>query len=138
MYFVENTLRVTINSILSIEIGKNWWDVAVDFNIRTKVERFKSQYKGSKLPTIGRHGLYFIGLGDLNEIVRANANLIQPIVPDIQDWIVRIEQLRLPRNYVAHMNHPSNAALELIDALYRDAGHLLGWLVKNNITALVP
>jgi hypothetical protein len=30
LYAIENTLRVVVNSVLTLQIGTHWWSVAVD------------------------------------------------------------------------------------------------------------
>lgn len=62
----------------------------------------------------------------------ANSNLFLPLIPDIDQWMARIEQIRLPRNVVAHMNWPSQTDRQRIDVFYNDvrslAAHLGGTL----------
>jgi|SRR5579859_6245542 len=44
LYAIENTMRVVIHSILTVQVGPNWWGVAVDPKTVTKATRFRSSY----------------------------------------------------------------------------------------------
>lgn len=121
LYVVENLMRVIIHSVLNAQIGSSWWSVAVGPRLQNKAQRFRTNY--TKQPwhsSPGSHDIYYIDLSDLNEIVRANSNLFLPIISDIDQWMARIEQLRLPRNVVAHMNWPSQTDRKRIEVLYQD------------------
>jgi hypothetical protein len=140
LYTIENIFRVVINTILSIEIPfpNDWWQIAVDSEIRGKAERFQKNYL--KRPWHGKpgtHGIYYIDLKDLNEILRANANLFDPVIPDLDRWMVGVEELRLPRNVVAHMNFPSKTDIRRIDVFYDDCLILLT-LVQEKTILKIP
>ncbi len=139
LYSIENIFRIVIHSILSVQIsGADWWDIAVDKDIRGKAERFKNNYlKKSWHGKPGSHNIYYIDLKDLNEIIRANANLFDPVVPNLDKWMVGIEELRLPRNVVAHMNFPSDTDMKRIDVFYDDCLNLMT-IVQSKISLLVP
>jgi hypothetical protein len=99
--------------------------------LQKKAQRFRSTYTSSPWRSSpGKHDIYFIDLADLNEIIRANSNLFLPLIPDVDQWMARIEQIRLPRNVVAHMNWPNQTDRQRIDVFYNDvrslAGHLVG------------
>ena len=140
LYTIENIFRVVINTILSVEIPlpDDWWQIAVDRDIRGKAERFQKNYlKKSWHGKPGAHGIYYIDLKDLNEILRANANLFDPVIPDLDKWMLGVEELRLPRNVVAHMNFPSKTDIKRIDVFYEDCLNLLT-LVQGKITLKIP
>lgn len=140
LYTIENVFRVVIHSVLSVQIPKpdDWWYIAVDVNIREKAKRFQKSYlKKSWHGKPGTHGIYYIDLKDLNEILRANANLFDPVIPDLDKWILGIEELRLPRNVVAHMNFPSKTDMKRIDVFYDDCLHLVT-LVQAKLTLNIP
>ena len=140
LYTIENIFRVVINTILSVQIPlpDDWWQIAVDRDIRGKAERFQKNYlKKSWHGKPGAHGIYYIDLKDLNEILRANANLFDPVIPDLDKWMLGVEELRLPRNVVAHMNFPSKTDIKRIDVFYEDCLSLLT-LVQGKITLKIP
>lgn len=129
LYAIENVIRVIVHSVLSIQIEPNWWPRAVDTRIQTKAERYRANYTASPWHSSpGVHGIYFIDLADLNEIVRANSNHFLPIIPDVDQWMARIEQVRLPRNVVAHMNWPNKTDRRRIDVFYDDVRTLAAHL----------
>jgi len=129
LYYIENAFRVIINSVLSVQIGPDWWDTAVDEKIRKDAERFKRDYLSRPWHAApGSHGIYYVHLRDLVEIMRANSNLFLLIIPEIDQWMARIEQLRLPRNIVGHMNYPSHIDRQRINVIYADCRELVEWL----------
>jgi hypothetical protein len=126
LYFIENIFRVIINSVLSVQIGPDWWLTAVDPKIQARAENFKKDYLTRPWHTMpGSHGIYYVHLRDLNEIMRANSNLFLPIIPEIDAWIARIEQLRLPRNIVGHMNFPNQNDRKRVDVFCSDCESLV-------------
>lgn len=139
LYTIENLFRVLIHSVLSAQIGSNWWATAVDQRIQDQAARFRKSYLRRPWHTSpGSHEIYYTHLTDLNEIMRANINLLLPVVPDIDQWIARVEQIRLPRNIVGHMNYPNHIDRQRIDVLYSDTGALIAHLRETGLTLLVP
>jgi hypothetical protein len=138
LYAIENIVRTIIHSVLSVQIGPDWWPVAVDPRIQKDVRRFRNQY--ARRPwhgTPGTHDIYYAGLADLGEIMRANTNLFVPVIPDIVQWVARIEQMRLPRNIVGHMNWPIHADRTRIDVFYSDVQALAAQLAAQGITLTI-
>ena len=131
LYLIENVVRILIYSVLNAQIGSNWWITAVSLKLRKKVENRQKNYLQSPWHSSpGNHELYYIDITDLNEIIRVNSHLFLPIVPDIDQWISRIEQIRLPRNVVAHMNWPNSTDRGRIDVFYADFLQLIQHLTK--------
>ncbi len=121
LYAIENVMRIIIHSVLSAQIGPNWWPMAVDITLQGKATRFKANYDAQPWHSSpGNHDIYYLDLADLNEIVRANSNLFLPLIPEIDQWVARIEQVRLPRNVVAHMNWPHQTDRSRIEVVYAD------------------
>ncbi len=138
LYAIENIFRVLIHSVLSAQIKPDWWTYAVDATIQDKAKRFKVSYtKKSWHGKPGLHDIYYLDLKDLNEIIRANAHLFDPVVPSLDRWMVLIEDLRLPRNVVAHMNFPTATDISRIDVCFNDCSTLLP-LVQKKIALIIP
>ncbi|MGH7595566.1 MAG: hypothetical protein ACREOI_04400 [bacterium] len=138
LYAIENFFRIIIHSILSMNISTDWWNAVVNKKIREKAERFQQNYvekfwHGKP----GAHGIYYIDLRDLNEIIRANAILFDLVIPDLDKWMLGIEELRLPRNVVAHMNFPSSTDKKRIDVFYEDCLTLVA-LVESKVELKIP
>jgi hypothetical protein len=139
LYAVENVLRVIVHSVLTGQIGPNWWSVAVSSSVQKQAQRWRSSY--ARRPwhgTPGAHDIYYTTLSDLNEIIRANSHLFLPIITDIDQWVARIEQIRLPRNIVGHMNWPSRTDRQRIDVFYSDLHALANHLVSSGLTLAIP
>jgi len=139
LYAVENILRTFIHSALSVQIKPQWWDIAVDEGIRKNAERFKQQYlqKPQHTPA-GGHPIYFVFLSDLNKIIPANSNLLLPLVPDIDHWAARIEEIRIPRNLVGHMNFPNEPDRARIDQMHADIPRLISHLEQRGLPVRIP
>ncbi len=139
LYAVENLLRLVIHSILSMQISPGWWNVAVDPRVRKRAQDFRRQYLRRPWHTVpGSHDIYFVFLSDLNNIVRANSNLFLPVLPDIDQMMVKIEGVRLPRNIVGHMNFPNRPDRQRIDAIYNDFTSLVAHLQNSGIAMNIP
>ena len=119
--FLENVFRILINSILTVSQGPDWWQLAVkdDPERRRAISRpiFKKAWRSNSI----KHGLYCVGLSDLSEIMRANADFIREVIP-VDDWLINIEALEYQK-YVAHMNYPNVTDLDLIEKLYNLSRH---------------
>jgi hypothetical protein len=139
LYAIENLLRVLVNSILAAQIGKDWWDLAVDPAIINSVARRKKDYEQSPWHSSpGGHNIYFAFLSDLGKIMLSNSHLFLPNVSNTDAWIARIEQVRVPRNVVGHMNWPSSIDRKRIDVFHADIHMLLGHLSKQGYPLKIP
>lgn len=139
LYAIENLLRVVIHSVLSLQIDAEWWDKAVDPKTREKAEKVRKDYLRAPLhATPGGHDIYYVFLPDLNRIILANSNLFLPVVPDIDQWVVKIESVRLPRNVVAHMNFPNEYDRHAIDRIYGEFGSLVARLQSSGVGIHIP
>jgi len=140
LYSVENMFRVIVHSVLSVQISSDWWDTATDELVRKKAKKYKEKYLIRPWYTNqGSHDIYYIDLFDLEEIMRVNLHLFDVIIEDADQWIVKIEGVRLPRNIIAHMNFPSSNDANRIDVLYNDTINLFKYIQKNtNFSLQIP
>jgi len=143
LYAVENTLRVVIASVLTIQIGPHWWTVVSDpkliNNIQNNIQRFRAQYASKPRHAVpGNHDIYFAYLSDLNKIIGTQANQFRPVIPDIDRWRVALDGIRLPRNLVGHMNFPNYYDRERITKIYQRLPILLEQLHNRGIPILIP
>lgn len=139
LYAIENLLRLIIHSVLSAQISSNWWNLAVDPTVQQRAEKTRLQYvQRPQHTTPGGHDIYYVFLTDLNKILRANSNLFLPVIPDTDNWIVKLESVRLPRNVVGHMNFPNQFDRTLIDDIYSDMNTLVLQLEKSGLTIEIP
>lgn len=139
LYAIENLLRVLVHSVLTAQAGANWWIVAVDPKLQQRVaDRMKGYASRPWHSTPGKHDVYYTFLSDLSKIITANSHLFKPIIPDIDQWIARIEQVRLPRNIVGHMNWPTTTDRQRIDVCHADLQQLVQHLASQGVTLSVP
>jgi hypothetical protein len=140
LYAIENLVRIIVHSILMAQIGVHWWFTAVDPAIQGQVRsRIASYDKQPWHSTPGKHEVYYIFLSDLNKIIAPNSHLFKPHVQDIDQWIARIEQIRIPRNIVGHMNWLSTVDRKRIDVFYADLQHLVARLATDpRLTLTIP
>ncbi len=139
LYESENIIRVVVNSVLLVQIGPDWWGQAVDQRIREQADRFRQRYMSRPWHTPqGDHGIYYVFLADLAEILRANSGLFLAFVPDIDQWIAKIESINLPRNVVGHMNFLTPNDRTRIALFQDDVAHLPGLLQTAAVPVVVP
>jgi hypothetical protein len=139
LYAIENTIRIVIHSVLTVQIHLNWWTVAVDPKVVGNVQRFRKSYVAKpQNASPGAHDIYLVFLSDLTEIIRANSHLFSIVVPTTDQWIVTLEGIRLPRNLVGHMNFPNTFDRNAIDAAYAQLPSLLGHLTAHPIPIIIP
>jgi len=138
LYAIENIVRVVIHSVLSGQITTgSWWNTAVSPPLQKKAANFRTRYvKKPWHSSPGNHDIYYLDLLDLNEIIRPNSNLFLPVIPDIDQWMAKIEQIQLPRNVVAHMNWPNPTDRMRIDVLYQDIQQLATSLARSGLLPL--
>ena len=139
LYAIENLMRLLVHSVLSAQISPAWWAVAVDPKTDQKVQWVKRDYaKQPSRSSPGAHDIYYLFLPDLHKIVLANSHLFRPLIPDIDQWVLRMEDIRLPRNIVGHMNWLNTADEQLIDALYSDLRALIRKLSRSGMSISIP
>lgn len=139
LYAIENLLRVLVHSVLTAQAGANWWTVTVEPKLRRRVaDRMKEYASRPWHSTPGKHDVYYTFLSDLSKIITVNSHLFKPIIPDIDQWVARIEQVRLPRNIVGHMNWPSTTDRQRIDVCHADLQQLVQQLASQGVTLNVP
>jgi hypothetical protein len=139
LYAAENALRVVVNSVLVVQSGPDWWLTSVDPRLQAQATTFATRHAAKPwYSTPGPHGLYYLFLSDLAEIVRANLNLFLPLVPDINLWLFKIEDVRLPRNVVCHMNFPTTVDQQRIAVFYNDVRRLVSQLASEGLAMKVP
>ena len=141
LYAIENTIRIVLHSVLSVQLDPNWWSLAVDARIVGNAQRFRRNYAANPhSASPGTHDIHLTFLSDLTEIMRANSHLISPVVPATSQWILALEGIRVPRNLVGHMNFPNAYDRRAIDAAYAQLPALLAQLSAspNPIPVIIP
>jgi len=136
---IENLVRVVVHSVLSVQINPNWWGIAVDPNTDNKVLRVMKDYASQPWHSSpGKHKIYYLFLPDLVKVISINSNLFRPLISNIDSWIARLEQIRLSRNMVGHMNWLDLPDETEIDNTYRDLKVMVKDLSRAGITLIIP
>ncbi len=139
LYALENTVRIVINSVLSLQVGQQWWTTAVAPPVVHKAQKRRTRYAAKpQHASPGVHDIYLIDLFDLTEILRVNSHLFLPVIPETNQWLATLELIRLPRNLVGHMNFPNAFDRNAIDNAYRQLPDLVSRLTGQNIPMAVP
>ena len=88
LYAIENTLRVVINSVLSVQVAPNWWPLAADPRHIQNAIRFRAQYAAKpQHASPGRHDIYLVFLTDLTQIIRIHSHHFRPVIPEgVKGW----------------------------------------------------
>jgi hypothetical protein len=139
LYAIENTLRIVINSVLTAQVGANWWIVAVDPGIVARTSRFRAHYTAKpRNASPGFEDIYLLFLSDLTNILRQNSHLFLPVIADTNNWISTLEAIRVPRNLVGHMNFPNAFDKAAIDSAYLQLPSLIGQVTNYGLPIIVP
>jgi hypothetical protein len=139
LYAVENLLRVFVHSVLTAELEPDdWWTLTASQKMKESVASKKADYASQPHHSKpGKHDIYYILLSELTKIITIHRNLFEPVVGNFDALILRLEDIRLPRNIVGHANWPSKEDRALIGSLHKELQLLLGRLPKE-IEILVP
>lgn len=139
LYVVENSFRIVIHSVLRVQIGHNWWQNVADADTLRNVRRVRRNHVANPHHTSpGTHDIYCVFLPDLTKIMRVSSHHFRPIIPDIDQWVFRLDGIRLPRNIAGHMNWLNAADQQLINRLYVDVKGLMRFLSKSVVPIAIP
>lgn len=132
LYAIENLVRILVHSVLTAQLGPNWWAVAADPQLQKDVVKRMASYGNRPWhSTPGKHEVYYIYLSDLTKILTSNSAQFLPLIPDVDQWTARLEQIRLPRNIVGHMNWLTVVDRNRIDVCLADIEQLVAKLASN-------
>ena len=139
LFSVENMVRVLVHSVLLSQLGQNWWSLAVDPGTKGRVVNRRQDYAAEPHHSApGTHDIYYLLLSELTRILLVNSNLFLPVIPDVHQWVARLEAIRLPRNVVGHMNWLHANDIQEIDGLYRDLRALLQSFPRQGVNLVIP
>lgn len=141
LFVIENLVRVVVHSILTVQVAPapNWWVVAVDPRLQQRVRKRQAQYPRQPWHSLpGTHEIYYTLWPGLCKIMAENSHLFRPIVQDIDQWVTRIEQVRIPRNIVGHGNWLVSADRQRIDMFLADLEQLVRHLPFRGIGLTIP
>lgn len=105
VYVLENSVRNLISHVMTARHSDKWWDQKVGWtikkNVQTRIEKEdKNRWHGKR----GAHPIFYTDIEDLKSIIITNWSDFKDIFPN-QQWVtVRIDEIGMSRNVVAHNN----------------------------------
>lgn len=125
LFIVENSIRELISLRLSKQ-GSNWWDKVVPVNVKNNVNRtMKKETRYPYRDKRGNHPLSFANFADLKKIIMANQPEFQNEILDFNWFEVRMDEIYMVRNNIAHCVHLSADDMLRINLFFRDWARLL-------------
>lgn len=142
LYAIENTIRIIIHSILSVQWNEtpDWW-ISLAGEAKKNAQKNINRYLPTETRIFsrpGKHPIYFIDIKDLNEIIRVNSAYFLKIIPNLDKFMLDIENIRIPRNIIAHMNFPNRTDLNRINVFYDDLQIILDIIKEKKIELKIP
>jgi hypothetical protein len=138
LYAIENLMRIIIHSVLTVQIGKDWWNVVADPDLKKDIAQMMRSYANRPWHSRpGKHEVYYIYLSTLTKIMTSNSAQFQPHIPDVDAWTAQLEQIRRPRNIVGHMNWLTDVDRQRIDVCHADVRQLVAKLAASATVPLI-
>lgn len=105
LYISENILRAVIHSVLSVQVGRDWWNQVVDKGIHGTANVVRNRYMTAPTPrSPGRHDIYCVYLSNLGKILFDAKGYFYHLFPQIERVVISVERVLLPRNLIGHMH----------------------------------
>jgi hypothetical protein len=120
LYCVENSLRLFIDKVLTMELGVNYFSViTVPSNVKKSIQVRKDlEVKNRWIGLRGDQELFYLDFKELANIITANWETFKEYFPD-QHWLnVKIEELGNCRNLIAHNSFISDMERDVIRLNY--------------------
>lgn len=129
LHSFENSVRKFIELNLQNEIGANWWDSVKNDELNKKyLDRKNKEQKHKWISQRGNISpLYYLDWSDLVKIIRKKEDIFCKYVNNIKFIELRIEELELTRNIIAHNGiMPSQDDIDRIMLYFKDWCKQLG------------
>jgi hypothetical protein len=125
VYQIENSLRELISRRLSV-YGKDWWATKTPGDVQKNVSRTidretRYPYRDKR----GSHPIFYANFDDLKKIVLANGSDFQPILVKLDWFTVRMEEVYMARNNLAHCVPLPKDDVYRIELFHRDLSRIL-------------
>jgi len=120
LYLFENSARNLIKIILDKKYT-NWWEIYAPKKVKDDViKRLTKESNNRWHGKRGIHEIYYTNIGDLISIISKNWKDFERIFPTFE-WIkVRIEEIEMSRNIVAHNNTLTTDDIKRVKLYYSD------------------
>jgi hypothetical protein len=122
---LENSIRALIEKMLS-ETKTDWWTDLAPSSVQRNVQR--TMDKENKFPYREKRGnkpLMYCNFADLKEIVVANCTVFRNVIVDLEWFKVKMDEVYMARNNLAHSVLLSKDDISRIALFYRDWARLL-------------
>ncbi|HUW96312.1 MAG TPA: hypothetical protein VMW58_11045 [Anaerolineae bacterium] len=125
LFIVENSIRQLISLRLSKK-GSDWWDNFVPTKVKSSVERtMKKEARYPYRDKRGNHPLSFANFSDLKDIILSNRDEFQDAIIDFDWFAVRMDEIYMVRNNIAHCVPLSADDIARVGLFVRDWARLL-------------
>lgn len=125
LFVLENSIRSLITKRLEV-LDINWWDKFVPSPVKNNVS--KTMNKEKRYPyreARGNHPISYANFADLSTIIVANQPIFQNIIIDFEWFRVKMDEIYMARNNLAHCVSLSSDDVARINLFFRDWARLL-------------
>lgn len=117
----ENSVRDLIVSVLSEQVGANWWEEAVSEKIRTRAQqKIEEEDKVRWHVQRGASPINYTLMSDLVSILRQNWSHFEPHIPTIEWAAGLMDVIERSRNVIMHSGMLSRTDVERVGIYIRD------------------
>ena len=125
LFVLENSIREFIRTRLSTG-GSTWWQSTAPAEVQRNVSRTMTReqrypYRERR----GSHPLYYANFADLKIIILANPNAFRDVIHDLDWFRVKMDEVYMARNNLAHCVPLSSDDATRIALFHRDWARLL-------------
>jgi hypothetical protein len=127
IFQLENSIRLLITRLLS-KHGKDWWLNEIPNDVQKNVDRtIKKEKRYPQRLKRGNHPIYYANFDDLKKIILDTKlwPIFQPVLLDY-NWVkVKMEEVYMARNCVAHCVEVTTEDVTRINLFYNEWSRLL-------------
>ncbi len=125
VFILENSIRKLIKDRLS-KLDKSWWDKLVPPDVQGNVARtMKREKRYTYREARGSHPLLYANFADLKKIIVTKQNVFSDVIIDIEWFKVKMDEVYMARNNLAHSVSLSRDDISRIALFHRDWARML-------------
>lgn len=125
LFVLENSIRSLITKRLEA-LDTNWWDTYAPSPVKNNVSRTMNKEKRYPYREArGNHPISYANFADLSTIILANQSVFQDVILDFEWFKVRMDEVYMARNNLAHCVSLSSDDVARINLFFRDWARLL-------------